>query len=68
MYFAEFCDIIDDGLLYIFQSGGLFGGKSASLWRISGWDRVSSTGMSRLRELNRNRMEEINFGIFTSKD
>ena len=35
------------GLLYIFQSGGLFGGKSASLGHISGWDRVSSTGMSR---------------------
>ena len=47
MYFAEFCDIIEDGLLYIFQSGGLSGGKSASLGHISGWDRVSSTGMSR---------------------
>ena len=47
MYFAEFCDIIEDGLLYIFQSGGLLGGKSASLGHISGWDRVSSTGMSR---------------------
>lgn len=53
MYFAEFCDIIEDGLLYIFQSGGLSGGKSASLGHILGWDRVSSTGMSRLRELDR---------------
>jgi len=53
LYFAEFCDIIKDSLLYIFQSGGLSGGKSASLGHISGWDRVSSTGMSMLRGLDR---------------
>ena len=52
MYFAEFCDIIEDGLLYIFQSGGLSGGKSDSLWHISGWDRVSYTGMCRLEVVN----------------
>ena len=54
MYFAEFCDIIEDGLLYIFQSGGLSSGKSASLGHISGWDRVSSTGMSRWGRLDLN--------------
>ena len=47
LYFAEFCDIIENGLLYIFQSGGLSGGKSASFEHISGWDRVLSTGMCR---------------------
>lgn len=45
MYFAEFCDIIEDSLLYIFQSGGLLGGKSAFEVHISGWDRVISSGM-----------------------
>lgn len=65
MYFAEFCDIIKDGLLYIFQSGGLSGGKSASLGHISGWDRVLSTGMSRLGELDHDRQEDIKLANYT---
>ena len=57
MQSADFRVIIKNGLLYTFRSGGLFGGKSASLWHISGWDRVSSTSMSRLRELDRETEE-----------
>ena len=35
-------DIIKDELLYIFQSGGLSGGKSASFGHISGWIEFTS--------------------------
>lgn len=48
---------MEGGLLYIFQSDSFFCEKSASLGHISGWDRVSSTGMSRLRELDRETEE-----------
>lgn len=47
MFFANFCVIIKDDLLYIFQSGGLSVGKSDSSEHISGWDSVSFTVMSR---------------------
>ena len=38
----KFRDIIKDELLYIFQSGGLSDGKSASFGHISGWIEFTS--------------------------